>query len=246
MEISLKTPGLLVIDDVLDEEAWSEVWTYFQFEDLTPTTRTDGAWRLEDGQVLAGPEFHGASPWLAPEREAALQDVFEDALYPTGAPPDHLLEVLRGLAEDAELAPVRDDWEHVAGRAYVYPAGTALSWHRDDHDSYAGAFVYYAHPEWNAQWGGELMVAEVDDPLALPVTPFRFENREYSDALMEQGSGRYIAPRPNRLVVLGAQPHRVAPVTAAAGRAVRASLAGFFVRQGPDTQDPSGAEEEDV
>ena len=72
--------------------------------------------------------------------------------------------------------------------------------------------------------------------------PFRFENREYSESLMERAGGRYIAPRPNRLVVLGAQPHRVAPVHAAAGGAVRASLAGFFVRRGPE---PGMTEEED-
>lgn len=237
MKEILKAPGLLVMDDVLDEDAWSEVWTYFQFEDLAPTTRTDGAWRLEDGDVLAGPEFHGAAPWVDAAREAELEEAFDDALFPTGAPPDHLLEVLRGLADAGELTPVRDDWEHLAGRAYVYRAGSALSWHRDDHDTYAGAFVYYAHPEWNVQWGGELLVADMADPLQLPVTPFRFENREYSEALLEQGSGRYIAPKPNRLVVLGPQPHRVTPVAAAAGQAVRASLAGFFIRQGPQPGD---------
>jgi hypothetical protein len=230
---TLKAPGLLVLDDVLDEDAWSEIWTYFQFEDLAPTTRTDGAWRLEDGGVLAGPDFHAASPWLEGGRSEALEEVFGEALHPTGAPPDYLLEVLVALAERGELEPVQAEWEHIVGRAYVYPAGSALSWHRDDHDSFAGAFVYYAHPEWNVQWGGELFVADVEDPLALPVTPFRFENRAYSEALLERGLGRYIAPKPNRLVVLGAQHHRVAPVSAAAGRAVRASLAGFFVRQGP-------------
>jgi len=242
MRRTIDEAGLLVLDDVLDDQAWSEVWTYFQFEDLAPTTRTDGAWRLQDGDVFAGPEFHAAHPDLPPDRAAELEDSFGGALFPTDAPPDHLLEVLLSLAGGDGLAPVSAAWEHLAGRAYVYPAGAALSWHRDDHAAYAGAFVYYAHPEWNAQWGGELLVADVDDPFALPVTPFRFENREYSESLMHRALGRYIAPRPNRLVVLGPQPHRVAPVHAAAGLAVRASLAGFFVRQGPE---PGLAEEED-
>ena len=34
------TPSVLIVDDFLDEEAWTEVWTHFQFADLSPVSRT--------------------------------------------------------------------------------------------------------------------------------------------------------------------------------------------------------------
>ncbi len=206
-----------LFDDLLDEEAWAEVWSYFQFEALAPVTRTEGAWKLQDGQPFAGPDFH-----VLPEG-ADAGDL--EGVYPTETPLDYLAECLVALAP--RLGRWVGAFGHIAGRAYVYPPGTGLSWHRDAHDRYAGAFVYYAHPEWNVDWGGELLVAEVDDPAALPVMPFRFDNRDFSERLLEAGRGRFIAPKPNRLVVLGALPHRIAPVR---GPAVRASVAGFFVR----------------
>ena len=65
-----------MFDEVLDEDTWSQVWTYFQFEDLAPVTRVDGAWKLEDGEVLAGPDFHRAAPGYE-EACADLQGVVD-------------------------------------------------------------------------------------------------------------------------------------------------------------------------
>lgn len=223
MQQTIANDAFAVFDDVLDEDTWSQVWTYFQFEDLSPTTRTAGAWKLEDGEVWAGPDFRASAP--------GMDDVETD--YPTSTPVDHVVDLLLGAAPD--LVPwIGTDWRYLAGRAYVYPAGSGLSWHRDDHEYYSGAFVYYAHPDWNVGWGGELLIADVENPTDLPVMPFRFDNREYSDLLMADGHGHFLQPRPNRLVILGNRPHRITPVSPAAGRAVRASLAGFFVRKNPE------------
>ncbi|MEM6734238.1 MAG: 2OG-Fe(II) oxygenase, partial [Myxococcota bacterium] len=148
--------------------------------------------------------------------------------YPTETGIDPLLEV---LIENSEALKewVGDAWFRITGRASVYGAGSSLTWHRDDHEFYSGAFIYYAHPEWNIRWGGELLIAEPDGLDDLPVMPFRFENSEYNERLNELGVGHYVFPKPNRLVVLGDLPHCVTPVTPAAGRSIRASLAGFFV-----------------
>ena len=48
---------VLIVDDFLDEEAWTEVWTHFQFADLSPVSRTAGAWKLGDGVPLGGDEI---------------------------------------------------------------------------------------------------------------------------------------------------------------------------------------------
>lgn len=225
MQKVLETPDFVVFDDVLDEESWSLLWTHINFTELAPVTRTEGAWKHSDGMPLAGPEFH--SPTRGDRRTP------ENATYPTGTAVDALLEAL--LEDPDSLTPwVSDQWIRVSGRPYVYPPGSALSWHADDHEFYSGAFVYYCHPEWNVDWGGELMVASGADP-ELPMMPFRFDNREYSDLLMATGAGHFILPKPNRLVLLGDVPHMVKPVAPAAGAAVRASLAGFFIREDPES-----------
>ena len=213
-----------IVDDLLDEEAWTEVWSHFQFADLAPVSRTAGAWKLDDGQALGGDEV------VTPARDAAIgQPGEEPGVYPSGTAIDRVMEaVLAEAAASADL--VGEDWAHLTARLYAYPAGAGLSWHVDDSALYDGAFVYYAHPHWNAHWGGELLVAE-DTPADMPIMGHRFDDEEFSAALMESGRGRFIAPRPNRLVLLGSAPHMVQPVRAAAGSHVRATVSGFFLSQ---------------
>ena len=47
---------------------------------------------------------------------------------------------------------------------------------------------------------------------------------------MEMGTGRYVFPKPNRLVIVAPGcAHCINPLPAAAGDQVRATLAGFFI-----------------
>ena len=219
------SPSVLIVDDFLDEEAWTEVWTHFQFAELSPVSRTAGAWKLGDGVPLGGDEI------VTPSRDAELDgDQPKEGVYPSGTALDRVVEAL--LGEAAGFAPlVGEEWAHVTARPYVYPTGAGLSWHGDDSAVYSGAYIYYAHPHWNAHWGGELLVADNDAAADLPIMGHRFDDEGYSAALMEGGEGRFILPRPNRLVVLGAAPHMVTPVRPAAGSNVRASVSGFFLRE---------------
>ena len=75
---------------------------------------------------------------------------------------------------------------------------------------------------------------ETDPEDELPIMAYRFETESYSERLLEVGCGQFIAPKPNRLVLLAGAPHMVAKVSAAAGHHVRASVAGFFLRPGAD------------
>lgn len=204
---------LLIIDDFLDQDDWGEVWSHFQFVEMLPISRGSGAWKLDDGVPLGGEEVVCAVDGPAPDSPLA--------------------RVIGGVL-DVERAPrdlLRGEWDRVSARPYVYPAGTALSWHVDDHELFAGAFVYYAHPRWDAHWGGELLIADrADDAPALPIMAHRFETEAYSAELLEPGAGAFVMPRPNRLVLLGGAAHAVAPVSSAAGHNVRASVSGFFLR----------------
>ena len=223
--------SFVIIDDFLNEEDWTDVWSYFQFAKLSPVSRTRGAWKLDDGVPL------GTNEIITPPRDAELvHDPERPELFPSETALDHVIAGLLGDAESFQDL-IGSSWAHVTARAYVYPRGSALSWHGDDHELYTGAYIYYAHPHWNAHWGGELLVADVpprDD--ALPIMAHRFDNEAYSASLMESGAGHFIAPKPNRLVVLGGAPHMVTPVRDSAGDAVRASVSGFFLAesQGPD------------
>lgn len=214
---------LTIIDDFLDEEDWAALWTEFQFAELHPVSRTVGAWKLSDGVPLGGAEV------VTPPRDAELvHDPENPQLYPSETAIDAVITNLLTESE-AYAAIVGDDWARISARAYVYPAGTSLSWHRDDSELYSGAFIYYAHPHWNAHWGGELMIAEETDD-DLPIMAHRFETEAFSEGLLESGAGRFVMPKPNRLVILGGAPHAVAPVSSAAGDSVRASVTGFFLR----------------
>ena len=217
-------PSFRVIDDFLDEDDWTALWTDFQFMDLLPVTRSRGAWKLDDGVPLAGHEI------TTTDRDPdASHDPAQPRRYPSGAPIDAVIAALLRQAELHEglVAPT---WTRVSARAYVYPQGTGLSWHVDDHALYAGAFIYYAHPRWNAHWGGELLIAEVPPEHELPIMAYRFETEAYSEALLDMGCGSFVMPKPNRLVILGGAAHMIARVSPAAGAEVRASVAGFFLQ----------------
>jgi len=214
-------PNFSVVDDFLSEEKWTELWSAFQFMDLLPVSRTHGAWKLDDGVPLAGAECVLDRSGNSPENTKVESPV---------------QTLLRAVLKRADLQEnhVAGAWDRIVGRPYVYPKDTSLSWHVDDHELYAGAFIYYAHPVWNAHFGGELLIAETDGA-ALPIMGYRFETEPYSDALLEVGCGNFIMPKPNRLVVLSGAPHMVAKVSAAAGHHVRASVAGFFLRPKADS-----------
>ena len=219
----MSKPTFTIIDDFLDEEDWSALWTEFQFAELNPVSRTVGAWKLADGVPLGGNEI--VTP---PRDEELLHKPEEPQRYPSNTAIDAVITAL--LAESETYSEiVGDDWARISARAYVYAQGSALSWHRDDSELFTGAFIYYAHPHWNAHWGGELLLAE-DTDADLPIMGHRFETEAFSEALLENGAGRYVMPKPNRLVILGGAPHAVAPVSAAAGSNVRASVSGFFLR----------------
>jgi Rps23 Pro-64 3,4-dihydroxylase Tpa1-like proline 4-hydroxylase len=137
------------------------------------------------------------------------------------------------------------DWAYFFSRSYIYPAGCGLSWHRDNEHNATGAFVYYAHPYWDPQWGGEFLVASLKTKEAVfPKTKTyegqekflgsHMENSHEIPILMEEGVGTYILPKPNRLVFLTSGViHCIKKVEAAAGNKLRGTIQGFF-------QDPVG------
>ena len=84
----------------------------------------------------------------------------------------------------------------------------------------AGSYTFYAHPEWNVEWGGELML--LDDDAIDPAAGIYFhrlrgasgnawqphlDNDDANELLMRHGVGRLVLPKPNRLVVIKGGTH---------------------------------------
>jgi hypothetical protein len=228
----------LVIDDALSPRERDLVWNHLQAQ---PFKRVEelgfqGHWLLEDAAALRGPSVGWASKL--------------DAKFPTDTPIDVVMARLVDFA--AAIEPVLGArgaaWEDFTAQASLYPAGTGLHWHRDAPEN-AGSYTYYAHPEWNAEWGGELLLLDdrsipeelgvyfhalrptAEEPRAA-AWPSHLDNDDASRLLLERGLGWFVAPKPNRLVVIrSGTPHTVAKVRAAAGRHVRASISGFVKRK---------------
>lgn len=229
----------MVIDEFLDERQFGFMWNFIQEERfrLVHEDRWIKAFRLSDGQPLWG-DVYTSRP--------ALSDITGLATaYPSGRGIDTLISAMlqhSGLfAEYVGLGG--EDWDYFFCRPYLYPVGTGLSWHTDGRGDVRGAYVYYAHPEWNAHWGAELLIDSSGVPdLDYPDLDMYDGSKKKvglhldwqlaSAAAMRRGVGHYVMPRPNRFVLLRrGLLHRIHPVHQSAGDHVRASVTGFFLRE---------------
>jgi Rps23 Pro-64 3,4-dihydroxylase Tpa1-like proline 4-hydroxylase len=256
MDCVLQTSQCAVFDNVLPPEQFESLWKHIQLVDYQSvhSNKWNKAWRLHDGHALGGPEIRWADQ---SEADTASHSQNTDSLtFPTHSIMDALIQTVLSKATDhPELVGTRGDaWQTMTARSYVYPAGTGLSWHTDGLDNgipiYSGAFSYYAHPEWNSVYGGELLVSSADASTIYELLPhvmvYEMENNEIKDLkkrfvgahldnsaedklLNAAGLGLYIVPKPNRLVLMkGGTYHHVNPVSATAGRFSRISVSGFF------------------
>jgi hypothetical protein len=231
MQQVIRSPAFCVYDDVLPRLELEALWRFFERDRFESVHQAGwrSVWRLGDGHPLQGTLVGSSGP---------------------AGPLGPVLAAVRGLAAElVDLVGVEGrDWTELTARPFLYPQGSALSWHNDP-PPYSGAYVFYAHPEWNVQWGGELLVAHestrgarlvehrksfalVDGELAATGTHAldnHLHNRVENEALSQLGLGHYVFAKPNRLVVLaGGVPHMINRVGPAAGDRVRCSVAGFF------------------
>lgn len=241
MKVSHETSLFCVVDDFLSEGDHEEVWKYLQAETFTYVNAVhfNGAWRLDDGMVMRGPLTS-----FGPFENRELK-------YPCGRPVDLVMGAILKHGKDFRkwIGDQDKDWNAFTALPMLYPAGSSLFWHRDAL-VWSGSYTYYAHKVWNAEWAGELLVASEDllkvpdnygvfmkpeRPLMGAKTAYSFgahlDNSEANEFLMKEGVGSYVAPKPNRLVILkSGAVHRVSKVSPAAGGNVRASISGFFQR----------------
>jgi len=234
---------IAVVDDALAPDVFGLLWNHLQTLRYEPVQEDHvrGVWRLLDGNPFKGPVAVRLAEDEATRPEAQTLRNQGRLLFPTGTLLDAVLQAVTGAPLEARrlVGEPGQDWFALNARAWIYPVGTRLSWH-DDASSYCGAFVYYAHPSWNALWGGELLVAhegvrdrgQEANPAFARNEALQLDNQAENEDLMREGYGRFVAAKPNRLVFLaGGVSHMVAQVHAAAGDHPRVSVSGFFLRK---------------
>jgi hypothetical protein len=225
-----------VFDDVVPDAQFDALWKYFQDVDFSfvQTERWVKINRLTDGNCLFGPVHFLTGKCAKGSR----------ARFPEGDEIDLFWRALQQISQESRhlIGEVGTGWIDCFARAYLYPAGSGLSWH-NDRSGTAGAYVYYIHPEWNSQWGGELLVLD-DEPRPTPcvtrtlpsggskrIMP-ALDNELESAYINERGFGTFFLPKPNRLILMkSGVHHQIKKVEGAAGDHSRCSFAGFFLTE---------------
>lgn len=226
-----------VFDDVLSPEEFAFVQRFFIDEPFTyvQQAKMHRVFSVMDGSALE------SVPYLSP---GATQNN-GSVPFPSGKAIDILMRLVDDnlTAFQHLIGEKGRDWQYFFGKPFLYPQGTALSWH-DDYTGAAGAFIYYAHRRWEASWGGELMIG---DPQLTNVPWARskaygsaeetaycthLDDEHHSQKIVDVGFGRFVMPKPNRLVVIGPGiQHAIKRVEAAAGQNMRRSISGIFVNR---------------
>ena len=253
MEQTFDSPACAVFDDVLPADQLQALFESFRATDFKfvhetkhnmPRQMQSGykrAWRLDEGNALTGSGYAA----FALEREQVPAHILaiakkwaderETKFYPSQTIMDAFIGPLRALAL-SQLTPwvgaPGADWIALTATPYIHPPGVGMSWHADE-VLYTGAFSFFVHPEWDAEFGGEFLV--YDDAIRKTV-PGSWNNRKWDPLSVSAANvpgftgGRFIEPIPNRLIVIkrGVM-HKVQRVSLLAGSHVRASVTGFFL-----------------
>jgi hypothetical protein len=240
VKLTFSNESFMVLDDFLSKEDFKHVWNFMQEETFqhVHSEKWIKAFQLSDNNPLWGTVY--ISDPVEYDQESSV--------YPSSKGIDVLIKTM--LDNITKLEPYvgkkYEDWDYVFARPYIYPKNTGLSWHTDGRSDMSGAYVYYTHPIWKAQWGSELLmhnshIGKVKYPeIAMyneekKILGFHMENQKVSDLLMDEGIGYYVLPKPNRMVVL--KPgiiHRINRVDENAGENLRSSITGFFLRKRPE------------
>lgn len=218
MKLVFKNPKFVIYDDVLPKDVFDNIWLHAQYENYANTLGNGTwikVWRLGDKNPLGSQEYH----WS--------KKPFNNYMDVIG----HVFDQI--AINSSDIVGDISNWQDLVMRTYIYPRDTKLSWHNDA-DNYAGAFTYYLHPKWGSTWGGELLVAEVPSMEEMPTKPLAGPHldHEWEDSyLLERGVGQWIAPKPNRCVLMaGGVYHSVNRVDADAGDHARVSVVGFLTK----------------
>ncbi|MEU1228978.1 2OG-Fe(II) oxygenase [Streptomyces sp. NPDC005828] len=197
----------VVIDDLLPRADFEDTAEAFTRIRLKPVLSTIDP--VYDGFAHRGGEDKqplGRSADDAPRWQRAVKEQIAAHLDLLGAP---------GREEDLSLTL----------SAWGYSAGSRLSWHNDAGAGRIGAYVYFTHRTWSADWGGGLALIDEES---------RADAAEGPALVHSATHPALVLPRPNRLIVFRAHTmHSVQRVDATAGDRLRRTWTGFITEDTP-------------
>jgi len=191
MKLIIDANNTKVYDDVLDQETFNNLFTYFNYIPLVfqqAQEEWNRVWSFSDGNILVGQPH----TWF-PNKPPPLQE--SDKI---------LLTVIKKINECITSSNFFDigQIQTLVMTPFCWPPGTGLSWHNDS--NYLGAVTFYCHNYWSPEWGGEFLTVEANDYIydnKKNITWKVFDNQELYDIIMERGHGHFFHPKPNRLIL---------------------------------------------
>ena len=220
----MKTPEVLVVDDFLEQEAWDRLLNQVQCDEWTQSQPDDKYWHITDGA-----NYKASKRFL---RDAPFNDNY-----------DIWADAIKTFADSEEAQDYTAGYTDIAMRCHGYPVGSKNPWHTD---MGGVTYSYYLHKHWQINWDSMLLVLPKDSVeykqimRKLPGTKQQdtyrntgtlemFEQAEKQKGLIEHGMGYFVAPKPNRLVLINKNVvHGITRVDKDAGENVRLTLTGFF------------------
>ncbi len=202
----------ILLDNILTQDEFRHLWKFIQ---KLKFDLPSGQWQRLS-QITDPPQLGS-----------------ETFFWSSGTLPGALNCVAERLVDETRRSKIfgveGEDWCDIGFRVFLHSRGSRLACHADT-PLYVGAAVFYAHPIWLPSWGGELF---------FPDLPLLEELQTNDDALDEniekilsdQGSGIYLSPKPNRMIIIrGGALHATNRIDADAGSNMRCSVSAFFLR----------------
>ena len=225
-KLARATDRFVIYDDFLPPKSVDALFQHVNDIRFSVVNSHDVAkpWRLGDGRPLRGTQV-----MVRPRGRRKAGEL----RYPTNTALDAFIEGIdRALPDvEKEIGLKRSAWNAMSIGPMIYPAGTALSLHRDS-IMHAGAYTYFLHREWNFHWGGHLLVLDgVEDVPRRSTYTHWLSDEEENGLVSEPGLATCILPKPNRIVFLAPSAfHMITRVDPNAGNHARITVSGFFLR----------------
>ena len=223
-KVVMKTPEVLVVDDFLPQESWDRLLNQVQCDEWTQSQPDDKYWHITDGA-----NYKASKRFL---RDAPFNDNY-----------DIWADAIKTFADSEAAQEYTAGYTDIAMRCHGYPVGSKNPWHTD---MGGVTYSYYLHKHWQINWDSMLLVLPKDsveykqimrklpgtkqqDTYRSTGTLEMFEQAEKQKGLIEHGMGYFVAPKPNRLVLINKNVvHGITRVDKDAGENVRLTMTGFF------------------
>lgn len=160
MKVTARGRSFVIVDDLLPSDQMRGIWLDLQKEVFSSRNITDHynkLWRLGNSLPVSSPSYKMSQP------------------IPADLP--YIPLMAEAFRQIAEMFPdLIEQSTDLRLHVQLFTRGVKIGWHVDSHS--VGSFTYYPHPEWSANWGGELFIPEGVGPVTEPLPAsydFRFE-----------------------------------------------------------------------